>query len=285
VDDLGARPGERLIGVVQAVGCGAGLAGGGVQQVAVLQSRAPGAEQVRAHQPRLGGQRAGGGHPLAHGVQRGDGRGEPLGERKRLGGVGLAQAGPRLDGDQPDLGQGRGQTRLGDLAGVAEGHLGGGVQPWIAEDLSAQQRTEGLFAARARPAVGSASRLEAGGGGLCDGGGLAQRHGVAGAPGDLAPDHRGFKPEPRWVLRPDPARRDVGRLGLLGQQAAVEEFQQRGVATRQAVDRRLRPLGGEETLQFAAQLEHQPAPSPPRVPPWNAPLGAFGMKQSPSRAA
>ena len=109
-----------------------------------------------------------------------------------------------------------------------------GVEAWIAEDLGPQQRAERLFTAGAGPGFVMTLALEAGGGRLGQGGGLAQRHGVAGATGQFAPDDGGVQAKTRFVLGADPAGRHVSGLGLLGQQVGIEQFKQGGVAAGQA---------------------------------------------------
>src|SRR5690606_5806880 len=102
------------------------------------------------------------------------------------------------------------------------------------------------------------------------GGGLAQRHGIAGAAGDLTPDDGRFEPAPRLVLGADAPGGDVAGLGLLRQKLGVEQLEERGVAARQPVARRPRALRCEEALEFPTQFEHRPLRRP-SVPPWNAP--------------
>ena len=283
VGGLGADPGQRLVGAVEAFGGVGGLAGGHVQQVAVAQARAPAGQQVGADQPGLGGQRAGGGHPLGDAVQGGDRRVQPRGPGMGLVGAGLVVEAAALDGEQADVGQRRGEAALHRGAGVPEGDLGGGVQAGVAEDLGAQQGAERLFAAGAGPAVAAMGAVEAGGGGLGAGGGLAQGHGIAGAAGDFAPDDGGLQAATRLVLGAHAAGGDVGGLGFLGQQVGIQQFQQRGIARGQPVGRRFHPLSGEEALQFAAKFEHRTAPNPTASHLGTRTTGVDGAQQSRSR--
>ncbi len=259
--DLGARPGQRLIGQVQAVGGGGRVVDGGPQQGVVLQARAPAAEQVGADQPGLGGDRPGGGRAAGQGVERRD-RGVEAGHGGP-GGVGPASRhlSPRLDERQADIGQGGGEAAPGDAAGFAEGRSGGRVQAGIAEQFGPQQSGEPLLAAGAGPGVRAAGGIEGGACGLGGGGGLAQRHGVARAAGDFAPNHRGVEPALGLVLGADAAGGDVGRLGLLHEKVEIEQFQQGGVAAGQTVCEGLHPLAREQPDEFTTQLEHAATPA------------------------
>src|SRR5207302_4671474 len=114
-------------------------------------------------------------------------------ETGRGGPGGVAAAGrqlsARFDERDADVGQGGGEAASGHAAGFPEGGGGGGVQAGVAEQFRAQEAAEALLAAGPSPRIGTADRIKGGAGNLGGGGGLAQRHGVAGAAGDFAPDH------------------------------------------------------------------------------------------------
>src|SRR5690606_36611925 len=172
--------------------------------------------------------------------------------------IACGQPPARLDQRERRIGQRRRQPSAAGLASLGEGDLGGRVEPLVAEQLGAQQRTVALFTTGAGPAVRATRSVERGGGSLGGRGGLAQRYGLARASCDLAPDDGGLKQPLRAVPGPHPAGGDVRRLAFAAQQGELEELQKRLVPAGQPIPQGPDGLGAEQPLKLTPELEHAP---------------------------
>ncbi len=255
------RPGQGLVAGVET---GQGLVQpvhGHAQGDRVGGAGAEGGEQLQPVGAGADGAQAGGGAAAGLGVQVGDRvfeGGGGLGDARRV-----AATQGRAGADHGAAGAGQGRAGVGGDEGFGEGDIGRGVQALVAEELGAQEGAESLLASGASPGVGAHGAGEAARGQFGAGGGLAEGAGVAGAPGDLAPDDGGLQLAAGPVPGGGVSDREVGGAGLGAQQVHVEQFEQAGVAAGQAF---ARTVGLEETLQLAAKLKHANALRTSSVP-------------------
>jgi hypothetical protein len=258
--DLGAGPGQRLIGGIEAAGRGGGVVHGHPQKNLIGEPGAPATHQVRADQPGLRGQGAGGDHAAGQGVEGGDGAREAAGDQVGVGGVTLGHQAAALHNGDPQVGKRSRQAGASGGAGLSECDFRGGVETDVAEQFGAGQGAEALFDPGASPGVRAATGVYGPGRHFGCGGGFAQSGGVAGPTRDFAPDHRGVQPGLRGVLCADPTGGDIRRAPFLTQQFERDELHEGRIA---AADTRARNSTGavaQQALQLPTKLKH-------RIPP------------------
>ena len=172
--DFGADPSEGFIIGIEALSGQGGIAGGGLEEVGILQPGTPTREKIGAAKSSLGRHGAGCGDPLGNPVQGGDRRIQA----RRPGARFIKAAGFRhpatLNRGQTDIRQRCRQAAPRCAAGFAERDLSRRRQTRIAEYLSPQQAAERLFTTRPRPAVFAVGPIKSGSGHLGAGGGFAK---------------------------------------------------------------------------------------------------------------